>query len=69
MPKSKSNKKSESSSPNNLVVTQCFNCGQEVELPTVRLEAMNETGQDVYCRNCDEDYDEDDEEIGFVPFF
>jgi len=64
----KSNSPPDNSKPNEIVVTQCFNCGCEIEMPAVRLEAMDASGQDVYCDNCDEDADFN---VGvyFVPFF
>jgi len=64
-----SNKKPISHNASEMTVTQCFNCGQEVELPTVRLEAMDETGQDVLCENCDENANFEMEDFDFIPFF
>ena len=65
----KSDKHQKSSEDDDTVSTQCFQCGHEVILTAIRLEAMSQTGQDVYCENCDEDRDEDGDVFMFVPFF
>ena len=53
-----------------MTVTECFNCGHEVTLSTIRLEAMKATEQDVYCEDCDDDVEIGDEmSYRFVPFF
>lgn len=64
----KSNESDESYEIVDKIEVSCFNCGNTVTMSFLKSEAMNETGQEVYCEDCDEDRDED-EELNFVPFF
>jgi len=57
--------------PEEQVEVDCFNCGNVVTMSAVKLEAMEAFEQEVLCRECDEtvEYNEDEEEFDFVPFF
>ena len=51
------------------IEVSCFNCGNTVTMSVLKAEAMDQTGQEVYCEDCDEDQDENDLNYGFIPFF
>lgn len=68
---SKSTKSDEKYEVVDKIEVSCFNCGNSVTMSFLKAESMNQTGQEVYCEDCDEDVDFDDDDIGFrfVPFF
>lgn len=52
------------------IEVDCFQCGHTLTMSALKLESMNEMGQEVLCRECDDAGDlEDDGDIEFVPFF
>ena len=70
MANSESNKQPQSHASNDLIEVSCFNCGNTVTMSVLKAESMDQMGQVVYCRECDENVDEDEDgNVGFVPFF
>jgi hypothetical protein len=66
---SKNNKLDESYVADNDIEVSCFNCGNTVTMSVLKAEAMQQTGQEVYCEDCDDVDFDGDGSINFVPFF
>lgn len=67
---SKSNKSDEKYEIVDEIEVPCFNCGNSVTMSLLKAESMDQTGQEIYCGDCDEDVDfDDDTGFHFVPFF
>ncbi len=68
MSSSKSNKSDEKYEVVDEIEASCFYCGNTVTMSLLKAEAMDQTGQEVYCEDCSDDFDESGDFM-FVPFF
>ena len=69
MANSKSNGRDKLSHENDFVDVPCFECGNTINMSVLRAEAMEQTGQDIYCRECSDASDFDEDDVDFIPDF